>query len=52
MDQAMEEWRQVFRELIQAEKVWDRWTLILDKNLTPNRLQPGWKQCLQVVRAW
>lgn len=23
MDQAMEEWRQVFRELIQAEKVWD-----------------------------
>lgn len=52
MDQAMEEWRQVFRELIQAEKVWDRWTLILDENLTPNRLQPGWKQCLQVVRAW
>lgn len=52
MDQAMEEWKQVFQELIQAKKPWARWTLTLDKDITPDGLQPNWKQYLQVARAW
>lgn len=51
MDLEMEEWQQTFQELIQEEKPCHRWTLTLDRNLTPNRLQPDWKQYQQWVFA-
>ncbi|XP_039692779.1 receptor-transporting protein 3 [Pteropus medius] len=51
MDQEMEVWQQEFQELIQAEKPWDQWTLKLDRRLTPNLLQPYWKQHQQSVFA-
>lgn len=47
----MEEWWQTFQELIEEEKPRHRWTLTLDRNITPDLLQPNWKQYQQQVFA-
>lgn len=50
-DQEMEEWWQTFQELIEEEKPRHRWTLTRDRNITPDLLQPNWKQYQQQVFA-
>lgn len=46
-DQDMEEWEQVFQELIREVKPWHKWTLETDTDLLPDVLQQGWSQYQQ-----
>nr|XP_013015814.1 receptor-transporting protein 3 [Cavia porcellus] len=61
-DQDMEEWEQVFQELIREVKPWHKWTLETDTDLLPDVLQQGWSQyqqrtfarfrCSSCFRTW
>ena len=41
------EWKKVFYEKMEVAKPADSWELIIDPNLKPNELPPGWKQYLE-----
>lgn len=41
------EWKKVFYEKMEVAKPSDSWELIIDPNLKPNELAPGWKQYLE-----
>ncbi|XP_021548292.1 receptor-transporting protein 2 [Neomonachus schauinslandi] len=41
------EWKKVFYEKMEVAKPADSWELIIDPNLKPNELAPGWKQYLE-----
>lgn len=41
------EWKKVFYEKMEVAKPADSWELIIDPNLKPNELGPGWKQYLE-----
>ncbi|XP_027630856.1 receptor-transporting protein 2 [Tupaia chinensis] len=41
------EWKKVFYEKMEVAKPADSWELIMDPNLKPNELAPGWKQYLE-----
>ncbi|KAM5291914.1 receptor-transporting protein 2 [Ctenodactylus gundi] len=41
------EWRKVFYEKMEVAKPADSWELIMDPNLKPSELAPGWKQYLE-----
>ncbi|XP_016055620.1 PREDICTED: receptor-transporting protein 2, partial [Miniopterus natalensis] len=41
------EWKKVFYEKMEVAKPTDSWELIIDPNLKPNELAPGWKQYLE-----
>lgn len=47
----MEQWQQMFQELIQEVKPWHKWTLTPDKDLLPDVLKPGWTQYQQKTFA-
>ncbi|KFO33252.1 receptor-transporting protein 3 [Fukomys damarensis] len=61
-DQDIEEWNEVFQELIQEVKPWHTWTLVTDKDLLPDAPQQGWSQyqqktfarfqCSSCARSW
>nr|XP_048279754.1 receptor-transporting protein 3 [Myodes glareolus]XP_048279755.1 receptor-transporting protein 3 [Myodes glareolus]XP_048279756.1 receptor-transporting protein 3 [Myodes glareolus]XP_048279757.1 receptor-transporting protein 3 [Myodes glareolus]XP_048279758.1 receptor-transporting protein 3 [Myodes glareolus]XP_048279759.1 receptor-transporting protein 3 [Myodes glareolus]XP_048279760.1 receptor-transporting protein 3 [Myodes glareolus] len=51
MEEDIEVWQQVFQELIQEVKPWDKWTLTPDKDLLPGVLKPGWTQYQQKTFA-
>ena len=41
------EWKKVFYEKMEVAKPSDSWELIIDPNLKPSELAPGWKQYLE-----
>lgn len=41
------EWKKVFYEKMEVAKPADSWELIVDPNLKPGELAPGWKQYLE-----
>ncbi|XP_012645049.1 receptor-transporting protein 2 [Microcebus murinus] len=41
------EWKKVFYEKMEVAKPADSWELIMDPNLKPSELAPGWKQYLE-----
>ncbi|KAJ8776046.1 hypothetical protein J1605_015890 [Eschrichtius robustus] len=41
------EWKKVFYEKMEVAKPADSWELIIDPNLKPSELAPGWKQYLE-----
>ncbi|XP_049631585.1 receptor-transporting protein 2 [Suncus etruscus] len=41
------EWKKVFYEKMEVAKPADSWELIMDPNLKPNELAPGWKQYVE-----
>ncbi|XP_004577832.1 receptor-transporting protein 2 [Ochotona princeps] len=41
------EWKKVFYEKMEVAKPADSWELIIDPNLKPGELAPGWKQYLE-----
>lgn len=47
----IEQWQQMFQELIQEVKPWHKWTLTPDKDLLPDVLKPGWTQYQQKTFA-